>query len=151
MAVSTGGAGTDLQLGVYWPQDSWDLARSAYVADLDTNPDAPGAFVKWLAQAIERHAARTPAERAVLEEQIPERSGIRGSSRGHRVGSDTIATIDRAVIADRRELARIVSRSAFVLEAVNAAASESRKRLGRPLPPPPRRLASRPPRRLPSS
>jgi hypothetical protein len=139
------------QLGVYWPAESWDLARSAYVADLDADPDSPASFAGWLGRALEQHAARSPAERAAAGEQPPERSPGRGTSRGHRVGQAVIDAVEQAIVVDRRELGRVVSRSGFALEAVAAAASQARRRLGRPLPPPPRRLASRPPRRGPRS
>ena len=134
------------QLGVYWIHESWDVARSAYVADLDADPEGPVVFARWLVRAIEQHAARIPAERAVIGETLPERSSGRGTSRGHRVGQQAIDTIEQAIIDDRRELGRVVSRSRFVLEAVAAAALAARERLGRQLPPPPRQLASRPPR-----
>lgn len=134
------------QLGVYWPPESWDLARSAYVADLDADPDSPAGFASWLGRALEQHAARTPAERAAIGEQLSERATGRGTSRGHRVGQAVIDAVAQAIIEDRRELGRVVSRSGFAVEAVAAAASQARGRLGHPLPPPPRRLANRPPR-----
>jgi hypothetical protein len=134
------------QLGVYWPRESWELARSAYVADLDSDPDSPAVFVRWLVRAIEQHAARTPSERAGMGDRLAERPAGRGISRGHRVGQDVIDAIEQAIVEDRRELGRIVSRSRFVLEAVTAAADAARVRRGRPLPPSPRLLANRPPR-----
>lgn len=135
------------QLGVYWTGESWDLARSAYVADLDSDPEGSDVFAHWLVRAIEQHAARTPAERALIGETVPERSAGRGTSRGHRVGQQAIDAVEHAIVDDRRELGRVVSRSRFVLEAVAAAAEAAGERLGRPLPPPPRQLANRPPRR----
>lgn len=136
------------QLGVYWPRSAWDLARSAYVADLDTDPDSPNAFVGWLARVIERHIARTPAERVKIADQIPATAEGRSSSKGHRVGRELINALETAII-DERQHGRIVSRSAFVLEAVHAAGDEARSRLGRPLPPPPAKLTNSPPRRRP--
>ena len=139
------GAGV-AQMGVYWPRGVWALARSAYVADLDSSPENPGTFAKWLVAAVEQHLARTPAERAAIGEHLDKHSTGRGTSRAHRVGAELIAAIEQAIITDRRELGRVVSRSRFVLEAVTAAAANARQRLGRPLPPPPRLLANRPPR-----
>jgi len=135
------------QLGVYWPRSSWDLARSTYVADLDTDPDSPAVFADWLAGVIERHATRTPAERAHVADQIRDAEEGRGSSKAHRVGRTTIDQLESAIVDDRRH-GRIVSRSAFVREAVHAASKATRARLGRPLPPAPARLSNRPPRRL---
>ncbi|WP_278258265.1 hypothetical protein [Nocardioides convexus] len=57
---------TTTPVGIYWKPGVWDLARSAYVADLDTDPDSPGSFVGWLAQALEpARQALTPAARRV--------------------------------------------------------------------------------------
>jgi hypothetical protein len=140
-------AASVVQLGVYWTRDHWDLARSAYVADLDADPDSPAVFVRWLVRAIEQHTVRTPAERAAVGEQMPDQAAGRGTSRGHRVGQDVIDAIEDAIVADRRVLGRVVSRSRFVLEAVTAAAAAAQERRGRALPPPPRQLANRPPRR----
>lgn len=133
-------------MGVYWPRQVWELARSAYVSDLDTNPESPGVFARWLVAGIEQHLARTPAEREVIAARLDGQFRGRGTSRAHRVGADLIDAIEQAIITDRRELGRVASRSRFVLEAVTAAAETARNRLGRPLPPPPRLLANRPPR-----
>lgn len=134
------------QLGVYWSRSNWDLARSAYVADLDTDPTSPAVFAGWLARVIEQHVARTPAARAKIADQVPESGGVRGSSRGHRVGRAVIDALEDAIVQDRLD-GRTVSRSAFVIEAVHAAGEAARTRLGRPLPPPPAKLGYRPPRR----
>lgn len=134
------------QLGVYWSRSNWDLARSAYVADLDTDPDSPAVFAGWLARAIEEHVARTPAARAKIADEIPKAGEGRGSSGGHRVGRAVIDALEGAIVQDRLD-GRTVSRSAFVIEAVHAAGEAARLRLGRPLPPPPAKLGYRPPRR----
>ncbi len=57
---------TTTPVGIYWKPGVWDLARSAYVADLDTDADSPGSFVGWLARALELHARRSPQQRAVI-------------------------------------------------------------------------------------
>ena len=51
---------TTIPVGIYWKPGVWDLARSAYIADLDTDAYSPGSFVGWLAQALEVHAKRSP-------------------------------------------------------------------------------------------
>jgi hypothetical protein len=43
----------------------------------------------------------------------------------------------------------MLARSAFAQEAVIAATEDSRRRVGRDLPPPPQKLSNRPPRRRP--
>ena len=57
---------TTIPVGIYWKPGVWDLARSAYLADLDTDADSPGSFVGWLAQALELHARRSSQQRAEL-------------------------------------------------------------------------------------
>lgn len=147
-AEPTSGQGASYvsQLGVYWPRATWDLARSAYVADLDSDPDSPVVFTAWLARAIEQHAVRTSSARAKVASRMPQAKQGRGVSKGHRVGQATIEALEDAIVADRQH-GRLVSRSAFVLEAVHAAADAARARLARPLPPPPAKLSNRPPRR----
>lgn len=141
------GAETE-RTGIYWKPSLWALARSAYVADLDHDPGSPDAFVSWLGRALEQHAARTPAQRVEISED-PQLQNVTGSgvNRSHPLRVRTIELVEEAVIADRGELGRVVSRSAFAAESVIAAARAARERLGRPLPPPPARLSNRPPRR----
>lgn len=144
-------AETTERSGIYWKPSLWALARSAYVADLDTDPECPDAFVAWLGRALEWHAARTPTQRAAIADdpQLGAATG-NGANRSHPLRVSTIEAVEDALILDRRELGRVVSRSAFAHEAVVAAAAAARERLGgRPLPPPPARLSNRPPRRRP--
>jgi hypothetical protein len=54
---------------------------------------------------------RTPAERAAIGERLDEHTAGRGASRAHRVGEEFIDAVERAIITDRRELGRVVSRS----------------------------------------
>lgn len=67
--------------GTYWDQPTWDLARSAYIADLDADPDAPDAFVGWLQRALHDHAARTPEQRAQMAVRASTTAGGRGLAR----------------------------------------------------------------------
>jgi hypothetical protein len=142
-----------IPVGIYWKPGVWDLARSAYVADLDTDPESPGAFVGWLARALV-HARRSPQRRADLAEaaeQHPAQVSTRKSfNKKHDLPASTIEAVEDAVVADRQELGRVVARSAFAQEAIVAAADEARRRLGRHLPPPPLKLSNRPPRRRPT-
>jgi len=52
--------------------------------------------------------------------------------------------MESAIVTDRQELGRVLSRSGFAHEAVLAAAGAARRRLGRDLPPAPARLPNRP-------
>lgn len=142
---------TTVPVGIYWRPAVWDLARSAYVADLDLDPDSPGAFLGWLARALEQHADRTPAARAAAAgaaaETLGPTVGRRSFNKAHPLPADTIERVEQAIVDDRRELGRVVSRSAFANEAVVVAAQDTRQRFGRDLPPPPAKLSNRPPRR----
>lgn len=131
-------------VGVYWERAVLDLARSAYFADLYGEPDSPGSFEGWLNRALEQHAGRTPQQRAELAELAVDPDPRRKISRGYRVDPETFADLEKAIVADGQELGRVVSRSGFVHEAVLAAAEDSRRRLGRALPPAPERLPTRP-------
>jgi len=143
---------TTIPVGIYWKPGVWDLARSAYVADLDTDPESPGSFVGWLARALELHARRTPqqrAELAVAGESHPALVSVTRKSfnKKHDLPASTMTALEDALVADRQELGRMLARSAFAQEAVIIAAEEARRRLGRELPPPPQKLSNRPPRR----
>ena len=46
--------------GIYWDQPTWDLARSAYIADLDGDPDSPDSWIGWLHRDLGAYVARTP-------------------------------------------------------------------------------------------
>jgi hypothetical protein len=134
----------------------WDLARSAYVADLDTDPESPGSFVGWLAQALELHARRSPRQRAELAAALENHPALVSATRKsfnkkHDLPASTMSTVEDALIADRQELGRMLARSAFAQEAIIAAAADARRRLGRELPPPPQKLSNRPPRRRPAT
>ncbi|GAB3996342.1 hypothetical protein [Nocardioides marmoraquaticus] len=142
--------------GIYWHRSAWDRARSAYVADLDADPDPPVSLIAWLQRAIAAHAELTPAARAaVLARSVAER----GPTAGEAVGAEAsrggfkrtllldaavLRALESAVLEDRSTLGRVVSRSEFVREAASVAATEAEARLGRELPPPPSRLPNRP-------
>ena len=142
---------TTVWVGIYWERAVWDRARSAYVADLDSDQDSPGSFIGWLNRALEQHAARTPQQRSELAELTIERAAGRSFNKGHPLKQDVVDAMEDAIVTDRQELGRVVARSGFVKEAVLAAAQDARRRLGRELPPPPARLPNRPPRRTPAS
>lgn len=137
---------------VYWKPAVWDLARSAYIADLDADPDSPGSFLEWLRRALEQHTRRSPAERAAAGERaaawIAQAPSTRKSfNQSHPLPLELVDQLEVAIVDDRREQGRVVARGGFVEEAVVAAADQARRRLGRELPPAPAKLVNRPPRR----
>jgi len=142
---------TTTPVGIYWKPGIWDLARSAYIADLDTDPESPDAFVGWLAQALELHARRSSRQRADLAAAAKQHPALvsnkKSFNKKHDLPASTIEAVEDAVVTDRQELGRVIARSVFTQEAVMVAADEARRRLGRELPPPPQKLSNRPPRR----
>ena len=141
-----------IPVGINWKPGVWDLARSACLADLDTDADSPGSFVGWLARALGLHARPSPqqrAEPAAAGEKHPALVSVTRKSlnKGHDLPASTIEAVEDAIVADRQELGRMLSRSAFAQEAVIAASQEAHRRLGRELPPRPQKLSNRPPRR----
>ena len=147
---------TSIPVGIYWKPGVWDLARSAYIADLDTDADSPGSFVGWLTQALDLHARRSPQQRAELAAEGEKHPALvsvtrKSFNKKHDLPASTMETVEEALVADRQELGRMLARSAFAQEAVIAAAEDSRRRLGRELPPPPQKLSNRPPRRRPTT
>jgi hypothetical protein len=135
--------------GTYWDQQTWELARSAYIADLDTDPTGPDSFVGWLHRALDEHSAQTSATRSRMAEATTAEATPkeRGFSKTYPLKATTVAALERAIVDDRQEVGRMVSRSGFLREAVQAAARLARDRYGRDLPPAPARLPNRPPRR----
>lgn len=142
--------------GIYWHRGAWDRARSAYVADLDADPDPPVSLIAWLQRAIAAHAELTPAARAA---GLARSAAERGSTAGEAVGAEAsgggfkrtllldvavLRALESAVLEDRSALGRVVSRSEFVRDAAGVAAAQAEARLGRQLPPPPARLPNRP-------
>lgn len=149
--ASDGSVSETVRLSVYWKPAVWDLARSAYIADLDTEPDSPRSFLGWLARAVEQQTRRTPQSRAEIAEHV--RAWLSAApthrksfNQSHPLPLVLVDHLEMAVVADRQERGRVVARSGFVEEAVFAAAEQARERLGRGLPPAPAKLANRPPR-----
>lgn len=133
-----------VSVSVYWDAAAWQLARSAYVADLDDNPSGPDSFVWWLHQALDAHIARGPQTRAELADSVAADTAAEGRTRGfnrqHRLRTSTLDAVEVALTADRREANRILSRSQFLHEAVVIAAAAARRRRGGQLPPAPDRF-----------
>ncbi len=104
---------TTIPVGIYWKPGVWDLARSAYLADLDTDAESPGSFVGWLAQALELHARRSPQQRSELAaagEKHPALVSVTRKSfnKKHDLPASTIEAVEDALVADRQELGRML-------------------------------------------
>jgi len=138
--------GETISTGAYWDPDTWQLARAAYVADLDNDPDAPGAFIGWIHRAIEQHVARgvRGRERLRLEGELAPVGRGRGFNRHHPLRADTRAALELAIVEDRRGSGVLLSRSGFLREAVLAAIDASRRLASAELAPIPGRLPNHP-------
>jgi hypothetical protein len=146
--MSESAAGPEMvRTGIYWHREVHDLARSAYVADLDATPAGPEFFVDWLRRALEKHAALTPKTRAKRAADLPELDGSRGFNQMYPLPSELLEKVEQAIVEDRKQLGIASSRSSFTREAVLVAADAARRRRGGTLPPPPNQLPNRRPRR----
>jgi hypothetical protein len=146
-AASAGESGM-VRTGIYWQREVYDLARSAYVADLDATPAGPEFFVEWLRKALEEHAELTPSGRADRSGDLPPTTPGRGFNQMYPLPAELLDQVEEAIGEDRRELGRAASRSGFVREAVLVAVEAARRRRGGTLPPPPNQLPNRRPRRF---
>jgi hypothetical protein len=131
-------------LSVWWNRQTWDRARAAFVAELDEDLPGPGTLLGWILKAIDAHAARAPAAR--LEVAAEAEDGGEGFSKVHLVPLETLRSIEAALVSDRQVGGRHISRSAWLREAVNAAADQTEQRRRAPLPPAPKRLPPGPAR-----
>lgn len=148
LEASSTGQPEMVRTGIYWQREVYDLARSAYVADLDATPAGPEFFVEWLRKALEEHAELTPTGRADRSAELPQTTPGRGFNQMYPLPAELLDQVEEAIAEDRRELGRAASRSAFVREAVLVAVEAARRRRGGTLPPPPNQLPNRRPRRF---
>lgn len=134
------GAGTD-RIGIYLTQDEVDGARGAYLADWSNGGEAD-TFARWIAAAMDAHAARTPQQRAArgnLRGRADERTG---ASRSFSIPKATVKRMRAAITADQNA-GRWPSDSAWCAEAIGLATEDARSRNGGTLPTPPARLPNR--------
>lgn len=147
--MSESSAGAEMvETGIYWRRGVHELARSAYVADLDADPPGPEFFVEWLRRALEEHAALTPQQRAERTADLPEVDAGRGFNQMYPLPAELLEKLEHAIVEDRRQLGKASSRSGFTREAVLVAVAAARDRRGGTLPPPPNQLPNRRPRRF---
>lgn len=133
-------------LSVYWSTTTWARARSAYVTQLDLEAPAP-TFLEWIVGALRDHIDRGPTDRGRAAKNSPTVSEIGGLRRVHRVDEDLLLDIARAQVDDRLHAGRLLSRSAWIQEAVLVAAATVEAAAGE-LAPAPVRLPTGPaPRR----
>ncbi len=137
---------TTTRTGLYFAEQVFQDAKSAYLVDLDTQPDPATSFARWIGQVIDRHNRLTPERRAQVAKTVGEEpKGGNGFSRSFMIPVGTVADMDEAIKRDRKS-ERYVSASQYATEAVRAAIAEARRRNGGTLPTPPARLPNKPTR-----
>lgn len=131
------------KISIWVTPQVFDDAKSAFLADFDTLPadQAQDTFAKWVARALDLHAARTPKERTGLEAERNDDG--KSGPRSFTIPQATMAALEAALVDDRRA-GRVTSRSQFAFEALKAATEEARQRNGGALPPAPARLPNAP-------
>jgi hypothetical protein len=129
------------RIGVYLTPEEFTDAKAAYLADWQHGGTAD-TFARWIAAAIDTHAARTAAERAEHARPRSRAATRTGSSRSFPVPEQSIAAMRAAIAADQRA-GRWPTDSAWCGDAIAAAAERDRANAGGTLPPPPARLPNR--------
>ena len=115
----------------------WDEIRGAYLADWDTTREHD-TFKAWATAALERHAWRTPADRATTSDV----DVASGSPRMFDATEAAVAQVRAAMIADQRA-GQFPTLSGWCRAALTTAAATARERSGGRLPTPPKRLPGR--------
>jgi len=129
------------RLGIYLTPVEFDDARASYLADWANGGDAD-TFARWIAGALDRHAARTAKQRAARD-RLRGRSDARtGSTRSFSIPTSTMQRMRAAITADQ-QAGRWPSDSAWCAEAIALAVDDARKANGGTLPTPPVRLPNR--------
>lgn len=135
------GAEDTARLGIYLTPDEFNDARASYLADWANGGDAD-TFARWIAGALDQHAARTAKQRAARD-RLRGRSDERtGSTRSFSIPTSTMQRMRAAITADQ-QAGRWPSDSAWCAEAIALAVDEARKANGGTLPTPPARLPNR--------
>lgn len=132
-------ASSTARLGIYLTPAQFSDAKSAYLADW-ANGGELDTFGRWIAAAIEKHAARTPEQRATAARgRADERTG---STRSFAIPDDTVARMRAAITADQ-QAGSWPSDSAWCAQAIGRAVDQARAANGGTLPAPPDRLPNR--------
>lgn len=135
------GAEDTARLGIYLTPDEFNDARASYLADWANGGDAD-TFARWIAGALDHHAARTAKQRAARD-RLRGRSDERtGSTRSFSIPTSSMQRMRAAITADQ-QAGRWPSDSAWCAEAIALAVDEARTANGGTLPTPPARLPNR--------
>ena len=133
--------GETARLGIYLTPAEFGNAKAAYLTDW-THGGTADTFAKWIAAAIDAHAARTPEERAATAQPKGRAEERTGSTRSFSIPTDTVGRMRAAITADHQG-GRWPSDSAWCGEAIAHAVDAARAKNGGTLPTPPPRLPNR--------
>ncbi len=137
---------TTTRIGLYLQEQVFQDAKSAYLVDLDSQPDPSTSFARWVGQVLDRHNRLTSERRAQVAKTLGEEpKGGNGFSRSFMIPASTVVDMDEAIKRDRKA-ERFVSASQYATEAVRASIADARRRNGGTLPVPPARLPNKPTR-----
>lgn len=139
--AGTAAASETARLGIYLTRAEFDDAKAAYLADW-TNGGHADTFGRWIAAAIDSHAARTPKQRAARAQPKGRAETRTGSTRSFSIPTDTVVRMRAAITADQ-QAGRWPSDSAWCGEAIGLAVDAARTKNGGTLPTPPPRLPNR--------
>lgn len=136
-------AGMTARLSVYWRGATLEDARRAYMADIDTQPEGPTSFARWIDRAVAEHARLSTGDRADVAAALGEQPQEDARPRSFEVQAATVTSMRTAIAADRAPGIPAQTRSDFVADAVRQATNDARRRWGKELPPAPARLPNR--------
>ncbi len=134
-------AGDTARLGIYLTPEQFENAKAGYLADW-TNGGQADTFARWIATAIDTHAARSTKQRADRAEPRGRADARTGFTRSFSIPVDTVARMRAAITADQHA-GRWPSDSAWCGEAIALAVDAARTENGGDLPTPPLRLPNR--------
>lgn len=140
-ARTKAGAEDTARLGIYLTKTEFDDARASYLADWANGGEAD-TFGRWIAGALDRHAARTPKQRAARDRLRGRADERTGDTRSFSIPTSTMKSMRSAITADQ-QAGRWPSDSAWGAEAIALAVDDARKANGGTLPTPPARLPNR--------
>jgi len=129
------------RIGIYLTPALFNAAKAAYLVDwrLGGHSDT---FARWIAAAIDAHAARTPQQRADLERDTSRATERSGSPRSFSIPASSADRMRRAIAADQ-QANRWPTVSGWCGDAIASSVSEATRRAGGQMPEPPARLPNR--------
>ena len=135
-----------IRVGLYFQPETFNLARSAYMADLDTlGAAAEDSFARWIARSMMEFAGQSTSARQQIVAQLdPVVSHGAGFTRSVFLPKAVLDARDVAIATDRRSGGHAWSRSGFSTDAIRHSIQQAAARNGGELPPPPSRLPNKP-------